>query len=164
MSRSIRTARPPRWRVGASGNSRKRATAFTLLDVLVTISIIAILAALLLPVFARAMAAAKRISCVSQMRQVYLAISLYAEDLGGWEYPPRTLVETEPYLRDARVYMCPVASIRPGSDGLYDAEIADLHSSGDRSPFPVAYSYIRYWAPADDERSEERRVGKECRL
>jgi len=60
------------------GASRKRA--FTLIELLVVIAIIAILAAILFPVFAQARAAARQISCVSNTKQSNLGVQMYAQD------------------------------------------------------------------------------------
>ncbi|MBS1724356.1 MAG: prepilin-type N-terminal cleavage/methylation domain-containing protein [Armatimonadetes bacterium] len=58
----------------------KRTFAFTLIELLVVIAIIAILAAILFPVFAQAKAAAKNTACVSNGRQIGLAVKLYLTD------------------------------------------------------------------------------------
>ena len=61
----------------------KRNSAFTLIELLVVIAIIAILAAILFPVFAQAKEAAKKISCLSNLKQNGTAVAMYLSDYDG---------------------------------------------------------------------------------
>lgn len=60
--------------------SRLARSAFTLIELLVVIAIIAILAAILFPVFTQAKATAKKAACISNVRQIGLAIAMYRPD------------------------------------------------------------------------------------
>ncbi|RYF37083.1 MAG: DUF1559 domain-containing protein, partial [Cytophagaceae bacterium] len=66
--------------------SNKSRNAFTLIELLVVIAIIAILAAILFPVFARARENARKTSCLSNMKQMGLGIVQYTQDYDG-TYP-----------------------------------------------------------------------------
>src|SRR4028119_1405257 len=61
--------------------------AFTLIELLVVIAIIAILAAILFPVFGRARENARRSTCQSNLKQMGLGISQYIADYDGWMPP-----------------------------------------------------------------------------
>lgn len=61
-----------------------RRNAFTLIELLVVVTIIAILAALLLPALRRAREQAKRVVCAGNQKQLGLGILLYADDFGGY--------------------------------------------------------------------------------
>jgi len=73
---------------------------FTLIELLVVIAIIAILAAILFPVFAQAKAAAKKTSCISNEKQQGLAAQLYTNDYDS--YLP-DVSRFEPYIFAARL-------------------------------------------------------------
>lgn len=68
---------------------RRRQVGFTLIELLVVIAIIGIIAALLFPVFSRARAAARKTTCTSNLRQIGIALSMYADDHDG-QGPPAT--------------------------------------------------------------------------
>jgi prepilin-type N-terminal cleavage/methylation domain-containing protein/prepilin-type processing-associated H-X9-DG protein len=95
---------------------------FTLIELLVVIAIIAILAAILFPVFARARENARRSSCQSNLKQIALGITQYIQDSD--ELYPRALVDTDgtgtqssgdtgwstliqPYLKSDQLLQCP---------------------------------------------------------
>lgn len=75
------------------GRSCKKA--FTLIELLVVIAIIAILAAILFPVFARARENARRASCLSNLKQIGLATVMYTQDYDE-KYPPTYILTSQP--------------------------------------------------------------------
>ena len=70
--------------------------AFTLIEVLVVTAVIAILAALLLPVLSRAKDSGRRAACTSNLHQLFIATSLYAADHEG-VYPPDSATHHWPH-------------------------------------------------------------------
>lgn len=87
---------------------------FTLIELLVVIAIIAILAAILFPVFARAREKARQASCLSNVKQCMLAVLMYASDHDDY-LPTRTgegpftwpMQAVEPYIKNDGVLICP---------------------------------------------------------
>ena len=107
--------------------TRNRA-GFTLIELLVVIAIIAILAAILFPVFAQARERARSISCLSDLKQMGLALTQYEQDYdettpcgvylfgaggSGWAG------EIYPYVKSGRVYQCPDDDSATGNYSSY---------------------------------------------
>ena len=99
---------------------------FTLIELLVVIAIIAILAAILFPVFARARENARRASCQSNMKQIGIGILQYVQDYDE-RYPMRVYWDStsgsttgwsfiiQPYLKSTQVLQCPSEKTAPGA-------------------------------------------------
>jgi prepilin-type N-terminal cleavage/methylation domain-containing protein len=89
---------------------------FTLIELLVVIGIIGILASLLLPVLSRAKERTKSTACASHLKQLSLALILYAGDNAD-ECPPRKAVPTwplplHPYYKNVELLRCPSDAAR----------------------------------------------------
>lgn len=105
---------------------RKRG--FTLIELLIVIAIIAILAAILFPVFGRVKESGRRSKCLGNLRQIGTALALYADDYKD-RYPPARLMHwpfgdwndghptygngylgfraLDPYIKSEKVFVCP---------------------------------------------------------
>ena len=88
--------------------------AFTLIELLVVIAIIAILAAILFPVFARARENARRSSCLSNLKQIGLGVMQYTQDyderlpLGIYStFTTRWSDIIQPYTKSRQIFQCP---------------------------------------------------------
>lgn len=115
---------------------RKRG--FTLIELLVVIAIIAILAAILFPVFARAREAARATSCRSNIKQIATAVRMYCQDYdeimlksgqdvgttdsdGNGRYDPGPAILLQPYIKNALVWQCPSNTIKVNQTTLGQA-------------------------------------------
>lgn len=104
---------------------RSKRSGFTLIELLVVIAIIAILAAILFPVFAQARAAARKASCTSNLKQLALAQQMYIQDydeqFSYWDWGKAGINDswntadgqgwwmnqTMPYIKNSGVFACP---------------------------------------------------------
>lgn len=126
--------------------------AFTLIELLVVIAIISVLAAILFPVLAQARGKARQAACLSNMKQVGLAVLQYNQDhdegypvsfyklpSGACSAPlapvswPRLI---SPYVKETGVYRCPSVAETPGS----------TPGTGDtpETRYPVTYAYNHF--------------------
>jgi prepilin-type N-terminal cleavage/methylation domain-containing protein/prepilin-type processing-associated H-X9-DG protein len=120
--------------------SKKNRSGFTLIELLVVIAIIAILAAILFPVFAKAREKARQSSCTSNLNQIGKAFMMYAQDYDEKLYHPRwTSVDgwtapITPYVKSEQVFGCPsfgaatwiprgAACPSPGGCGLWTRQL-----------------------------------------
>ncbi len=99
---------------------------FTLIELLVVIAIIAILAAILFPVFARAREKARQTSCLSNEKQLALGTLMYSQDYD--EHLPMRWIATDtnfrttsmiyPYIKNAQLFACPSYSASVTHTGI----------------------------------------------
>ncbi len=111
----------------ARWNLMKQTRAFTLIELLVVIAIIAILAAILFPVFAQAKAAAKKTVDLSNQKQIMVAVLMYANDFDDCTCrthhdlaPPETIANLytwyqplQPYIKSGEIFRDPVVNDTP---------------------------------------------------
>ena len=126
----------------------KGRSAFTLIELLVVIAIIAILAAILFPVFARARENARRSSCTSNLKQIGLGLLQYAQDydettaptyfgaVGGTK-PYMYAQALQPYLKSTQIFQCPSDS----DSSTLPGQVSNPNTTGLVNPFHVSYVY-----------------------
>ena len=132
---------------------------FTLIELLVVIAIIAILAAILFPVFAQAREKARAISCVSNMKQIGLAVAMYHQDFdeqlikeyyGFPSYPTcdwtgvthfySWRAAVQPYIKSITVFACPSNSFAQSSSAWYFSIQDPSYPTGYGNFMPSSYA------------------------
>jgi prepilin-type N-terminal cleavage/methylation domain-containing protein/prepilin-type processing-associated H-X9-DG protein len=113
---------------------KKQISAFTLIELLVVVAIISILAAILFPVFARARENARRASCMSNLKQIGMALMQYTQDYdemyprmasngdtviypNGISGQSNWIMRIYPYAKSVQIFNCPSNSQPPWKGG-----------------------------------------------
>jgi prepilin-type N-terminal cleavage/methylation domain-containing protein/prepilin-type processing-associated H-X9-DG protein len=140
---------------------RSDRSGFTLIELLVVIGILAVLAALLLPLIANVWESGRRRTCQSNMRQIAAAIQLYTQDYDG-TYPLETSVLMEngvptqfawnhallPYIKDRRIFQCPSHPDRGLGEAHYTYNGKRLNTLVPRRPTALRFGNHEASLPA----------------
>jgi len=147
---------------------------FTLIELLVVIAIIAILAAILFPVFARAREKARQSNCLSNVKQIMLAFQQYLTDYdqcyplciirapGAWTTPDGTsttanvpwFLAVGPYMKNIQIMNCPSVSDRYDGGTAFNTVSYGYNEwlgMSNRSDVPYEYAYYKRYGPIKEE-------------
>ena len=137
----------------AARDSGVRRSGFTLIELLVVIAIIALLAAILFPVFSRARENARKSSCANNLKQIMVGVTQYTQDYDemyppAWDRPDGTnnvmwYQLVQPYVKSTQTFQCPS-----------DTNTAAMSFASSTAPAGFVqrfhFSYSRNWDTMDN--------------
>ena len=139
-----------------------RRSGFTLIELLVVIAIIAILAAILFPVFSRARENARKATCQSNLKQIGMAMMQYVQDYDEtlpqhyFRSPSDVVVSSiitllHPYVKNVGVWDCPSADMKCKRSGSDPIVLGDRSYGWNYYIFPLSSParLARLTSPAD---------------
>jgi type II secretory pathway pseudopilin PulG len=127
----------------------RRYQALTLIELLVVVAIIAIIEAILLPVFGAARARARMSSCSGNLHQLVLGLAMYRDDYG--ELPLHLSAANDGYVKSAALFVCPsdrAKGIHAGSSRMEGTLYLPTGVSYDYLPMWTEAQALGWWAPA----------------
>ena len=125
----------------------RRRAGYTLIELLIVIGIIGVLMGLIFPVLGSVKESGRRTKCMSNLRQLGLAIEMYSQDEDDYYAVPLYLGNLFPgYISDARIFVCPsdngvYNNTHPGSNGTLSWEQMQGIPSGTSFCY---YPLVRY--------------------
>lgn len=137
------------------GSSIRNSKGFTLVELMVTMGIMMILASMLLPALQKGRESARRTSCMNNLRQILISLTLYAEEHQGF-YPPKHSIPENvmldgrsifpEYVSDLNLFGCP--------SSIYFVEDETFTRDGVQDPeclTNLSYLYAGYMITSDEE-------------